>query len=297
MSKNQRIACVVIAGLILTVLVLGALLSGGCSATSSPARTSVVPGESRMASERDERRPTESLLRIRGDALPQGSKGVATTHAAGDSDVHRTMIDAAAQGYDAEFWTRDGGSLRTKDEGFGRGAGATAEGDKLSDTISGAAPNVGLGDGRTASGGSIERDTAGTAFVVPEAPWKNPMLWIGLLAAIGGGYLTFQGMLKPGLILVAAGSACMAVAFFPALTLWLLAAAAAVLVASYLLSAKGSNSLREALRAVVAGVENKAVPAEAQAQVKAAIARESDEPDRAVIDEIKRADGVGKYAD
>jgi len=42
----------------------------GCMATPRPARTEITPGESEIISERDERRPTESTMRIRA-TVPQ----------------------------------------------------------------------------------------------------------------------------------------------------------------------------------------------------------------------------------
>lgn len=49
------------------VLVLGLT---GCMATPRPARTQITPGESEIISERDERRPTESTMRIRATVPP-----------------------------------------------------------------------------------------------------------------------------------------------------------------------------------------------------------------------------------
>lgn len=53
------------------VLAAVATLSG-CGAFPRPARTQVTPGESEIVSERDERRPSETTLRIRAStpALP-----------------------------------------------------------------------------------------------------------------------------------------------------------------------------------------------------------------------------------
>lgn len=66
-------------------------------------------------------------------------------------------------------------------------------------------------------------------------------------------------------------------------------------------SCRSSRSIarrnKEALRAVVAGVDHPTVPAEAKAAVKAAIGTEADDKDRQVIKAIKMTDQVGKYED
>lgn len=42
----------------------------GCAVSPRPARTEVTPGESEIRSEREERRPSESTLRIRATVPP-----------------------------------------------------------------------------------------------------------------------------------------------------------------------------------------------------------------------------------
>lgn len=51
------------------MLALAAALSG-CAMSPRPARTEVTPGESEIISERDERRPSETHLRIRAVMPP-----------------------------------------------------------------------------------------------------------------------------------------------------------------------------------------------------------------------------------
>lgn len=51
------------------LIALAAVLSG-CAMSPRPARTEVTPGESQIISERDERRPSETHLRIRATTPP-----------------------------------------------------------------------------------------------------------------------------------------------------------------------------------------------------------------------------------
>ena len=51
------------------LIALAATLTG-CAMTPRPARTEVTPGESEIRSEREERRPSETHLRIRATTPP-----------------------------------------------------------------------------------------------------------------------------------------------------------------------------------------------------------------------------------
>lgn len=51
------------------LIVLAAALTG-CAVSPRPARTEVTPGESEIRSEREERRPSETHLRIRATTPP-----------------------------------------------------------------------------------------------------------------------------------------------------------------------------------------------------------------------------------
>lgn len=54
---------------IAALIALAAALSG-CAMSPRPARTEVTPGESEILSEREERRPSETHLRIRATTPP-----------------------------------------------------------------------------------------------------------------------------------------------------------------------------------------------------------------------------------
>lgn len=207
---------------------------------------------------------------------------------------------------EVEITNRDGGALRTSNEGRGVGAGAVAEGDKLSDSFNGTPPSVGFGaDGsQIASGGGAARTASASALKLPPNLWGNPLLWVGLACLGAAGFGFYAGLRRLGLIAGVAGLGLVTAAVFPVVLLFAAAAVAAALLVPYVYAEwkkrqaeQSGKSSMEALRAVVAGVEDPSVPAEAQKAVKAAVAKEADAADRAAIDEVKRSDKVGKYAD
>lgn len=208
--------------------------------------------------------------------------------------------------FEVEISNRDGGTVRTVNEGRGVGAGAVAEGDKLSDAFTGSPPMVGLGaDGsQTAQGGGADRNVRATAVRIPPLPWQNPMFWLGLLSLAGCGACIYMKLRRAALVTGLAGVGLLVAAFFPVVLLFVAAGAFAVVAGPYLYAewkkAKAeadADAKNEALRAVVAGVEHRDVPVDAQRAVKAAVAKEADASDKDVIDAVKRADRVGKYAD
>lgn len=227
---------------------------------------------------------------------------------------------------------KDGGTIHTYEEGTGKGASATAEGDKLSDKITGDAPIVNRGaDGSaSAKGGDIERNASATALKVPPLPWQNPLFWIGLAGLGGCGFCVYLGLRRAALICGVAGAGLIAAAFYPVILLFAVAGVFFVVFGSYLYAEikkkkaeQSDNESYEALRAVVGGVENKMLPAAMkqtiyanipqgvtfttdqmdkfitalQRNVKEAIAKEADGRDKKVIDGVKQEDKIGKYAD
>lgn len=227
---------------------------------------------------------------------------------------------------------KDGGTVHTYEEGTGKGASAKAEGDKLSDKITGDAPIVNRGaDGSaSAKGGDIERNTSATALKVPPLPWQNPLFWIGLAALGGCGFCVYAGLRRAALICGIAGAGCLATAFYPAILLYAVAGILLVVFGPYLYAEfkkkkaeKDDEESYEALRAVVAGVEHRTLPAAMkqtiyanvpqgvtfttdqmekfvtalQRNVKETIAKEADGKDKEVIDAVKQEDKIGKYAD
>ncbi len=246
----------------------------------------------------------------------------------------RSTISAMNPGakVQVEIDHQDGGTVHTYEEGTGKGASAKAEGDKLSDKITGEAPVVNRGaDGSAeAKGGSIERNASATAVKIPPLPWQNPLFWVGLAALGGCGFCVYVGLRRAALICGVAGVGLMAAAFYPAIFLFAVAGILLVVFGPYLYAEfkkkkaeQSDNESYEALRAVVGGVEHKSLPAEMkktiyanvpqgitftsdqmekfvtalQRNVKEAIAKEADGKDKEVIDGVKQEDKIGKYAD
>lgn len=222
-------------------------------------------------------------------------------------EMLRDVFNAApGSEIEVEIVTRDGGSIRTSDAGRGTGAGAEAVGDKLNDQFTGSPPSVGrAADGsQSAFGGGADRSATAVAVRVPPSVWRNPLLWLGFLMLAGAGGAVYLRLRRAATILGLAGGAAVASAFFPAFLLLIVAGGLAVVAGPYLWAefqrARASDAAdrnHEALRAVVAGVDDPTVPDAAKAAVKAAIAREADGRDREEIDRVKQADRVGKYAD
>lgn len=207
---------------------------------------------------------------------------------------------------EVEIVNRDGGSVRTREHGRGVGAGAVAEGDKLDQRFDGTPPRVGRGaDGsQMAEGGAAESSQRAAALRLPPLPWQNPLFWIGLAALGVCGFGVYAGLRRLAAIAGVAAAGLLAAAFYPAILLWAVAAVLLVIFGPYIYAEfkkrqaeAEAKRQHEALRAVVAGVERSEVPVEAQKIVKQAIAKEADASDKAAIDEVKRADSIGKYRD
>lgn len=230
---------------------------------------------------------------------------------------------------EVDIVNRDMGSVRTSQEGRGVGAGAVAEGDKLDQQFNGTPPIVGLGaDGSlSGSGGGSDANQKGSALRIPPMPWQNPLFWIGLGLLGVTGFGVYAGLRRLALISGVAGVGLIAAAFYPVILLFAVAAVVVVVFGPYIYTEvkkrraeQDDNESYEALRAVVAGVEHRTLSNEMkntlrvagiaregpemdalvmrlQRNVKEAIAKEADERDKKVIDEVKREDKVGKYAD
>jgi hypothetical protein len=206
---------------------------------------------------------------------------------------------------DIEVTQQDGGSVRTREEGTGKGAGAEAVGDKLSEKFTGSAPEVGKGaDGsQTAKGGTAASQAQAENFKPPANTWANPLLWIGVILLGGAGFCIWQQLTRPAFILGGAGIASIAAAFFPGLLLFAAAGVVLVIAAPYLISELEKTSLGkrnqqhlEATRALVGAIYHPTVPAVARTAVLEAVAKEGDASDKAVIEAVKKADGIDNHA-
>jgi hypothetical protein len=204
-----------------------------------------------------------------------------------------------------QFRTSDGGSVEVTETGSSVGAGARAVGDKLDSNFTGTAPAVGLGGGQSSTGGGATNDSKASALQIPPLPWANPLFWIGVLLLAGAGACAY---LRLGVRIISivgsAGLACLAAAFFPSLLIWAAAAAVLVFAWPYISSSikaqkesVKSESYREALRAVVAGVEDPTLDKSVVTAVKSRISTQVDSRDRDVIRAIKLEDKIGKFAE
>lgn len=256
-----------IAGTLCTLGAIGAVAPSGGSANSQPVARAAVPASAAPLTD-EQKDALRAVLN-----LPPGAT------------------------LDLEIVNEDDGSVRTRERGRGVGAAAIAEGDKLNENFNGSAPEVNLGADRSSRGGSADRQASASAVQVPPLPWQNPLFWVGLLALGGAGASIYFGLRRAAVICGVAGAGLLAAAFFPGLLLIVAAGAAVVLLLPYIRAEWEKNRSHEALRAVVAGVDDKTVPPEAKAAVKAAIRSESTEMDKATIKAVKKADEVGKYED
>lgn len=202
--------------------------------------------------------------------------------------------------FEFDYSQKDGGTVKTVEEGTGKGAGATAEGDKLDGKFDGTPPKVGRGaDGsQTAEGGAAIAANKASAFVPPATMMSNPLMWIGAGCLLGSGWFIYRRRPRPAFTLGGVGAGLILCAMFPGLLWFILAGVIVWFALPYIkaeLEAQKGEQNKEALRAVVAGVEHSDVPYDAAKAVKAAIFKESDAVDRKAIDEVKREDKIGKY--
>ncbi len=193
---------------------------------------------------------------------------------------------------EVEIEAVQGGHSRTIEQGTGVGAGARAEGDKLSDSFTGAAPTVGLGAGRSASGGSAERDTSASALKLPSVAWANPLSRVGLACLLGAGVAIYLGLKRAALICGLSGAGLICAATWPVIMLLAVGAAALVLAGPYVYTEWQNWRHREALRAVVGGVGDPSLPAGTAEAVKQKIALQATAADKATISKIKAADNI-----
>lgn len=184
----------------------------------------------------------------------------------------------------------------------GQGAGLTASGDATNTKVDSSAPTVAL-PGLSASGGT----TSGSAVArIDSKTVQIAALVLGTLLLIGGGIGYWKTTLRPCLIVAGVGVCLIASAFLPG-WFWLLAAglATVLLLAAAYFSLRGEWSalreadnsdleakrFREALRAVVAGVED-IDNAEIRRGVKARVARHADRTDADTIRSVKIDDNL-----
>lgn len=164
------------------------------------------------------------------------------------------------------------------------GAGMRTSGDKLEQGFNASAAKLKLPSGGQAEGGGTQADASAQVSQV------RGVIAAGVLCLLLAGAAVYFGLLGPAAVLAVIGAALLTVAIYPEVLVWA-AIAGVVGLAVYLVwQAKQGKGFKEALRAVVSGVES--ASAEAAAAVKAEISKQADHADKAVIGEIKRQDGV-----
>jgi len=196
------------------------------------------------------------------------------------------------------FTDRDLGSTTTTDSGTGVGAGATAEGQTLDESFTGSAPVLAIGDA-SGTGGGAEREAEATGWSPPASPWRNPMLWMGVLLMLVSGVCVYFGLRRAGTYAGIAGVALVAGAIWPIMFLWLALGAIAVVAVPFVISEyqvrkaeSEASRQRSALRAVVGGVAG-LKGTEAYTAAKESIARAADKADEETIAETKRTNQIG----
>jgi hypothetical protein len=183
-------------------------------------------------------------------------------------------------------YVEHGPSSKTTEHATGTGAGLTTTSDEAASKFVTSAPGSTL-PGIGSTGGSLSstlsvrnlRDAAG-----------NPLLWVGIVSILAAGVAFYFGLRRAAIVCVAIGIGFLAASMIPGWGWFILAAVGLVAVGVYVWAELTGKNTREALRAVVAGVED--LPTEQRRQAKARIASHADDRDALTIRAIKRADGL-----
>lgn len=178
------------------------------------------------------------------------------------------------------------GASLEKGEGTasGKGAGLTTDSQDAVNNFNTSSPNSWL-PGIGSTGGSA--DIAST--LTGKKP-TSPLLWAGILAAVGGAVAFYFGLRRAALVCLGLSGALIAASFITAWA-WIILALAGVSAVAFYVWAERKNLLhREALRAVTAGVES--LDTVARGVAKSAIAVHADDRDKATIKAIKKADDL-----
>jgi hypothetical protein len=170
--------------------------------------------------------------------------------------------------------------VRETIEARSRGASGVATGDKGElklDTTARQAVN-----GYNAVGGGTA-----TGIVSTGGSWRVWLILSGIAGIAFAAYSLYRRNVRAAIVAGGFGLSLVALAFLP---WYVLAVAGAAVAVAWYLSERDARANREAARAVIAGVS--ASPEPVRETVKRHVAEQADDRDRAVIDEIKRADGL-----
>lgn len=181
-----------------------------------------------------------------------------------------------------------GGATTVHESGSATGAGAIARGEKLSDSLTGSAPAIGLGGGVSAAGGAFTRDVRVEPIATAA---RNPLLWAGLLGVVGAGVAFYFGLRRAALVSLACGAGLIVAAMLPAWAWAVIALGAAAAGGVYLWSEFHGKRAGEALRAVAAGVADvKGLAPESYKIVTERIGAHADNADVRTISAVKAKD-------
>lgn len=245
---------------LLVIALLAVVLLSGCGA-----RSSVVGGESYLKT-LSETKPgaTTTTVTERVDLTPEG-KPAATTTTRQVQVVPPTV----------------------KKETEARAVAGKSEivGEDVKQDANISAPKVTGPDGMSADGGANESESAGAGSAK-----GTPLIIAAIVLGLGAGFCFWRGWASAGIACAAVAGAFLTIAIYPAVLLWVLLAVAVGLVGLTIYQARTGKNYKEALRAVVAGVE--LAPADAQSVVKGEIAKQVEGGDRETIRTIKSKDGL-----
>lgn len=180
--------------------------------------------------------------------------------------------------------TTDGGLSIDRREASGQGAGLSTNAPEVAGEFNATAPGSSL-DGATASGGATAWD------IDLGGAQGSALLWIGAALLLIAGVCLYLRLTRAALIVGGVGGALIVAGLYPGVALFVGVGGAGVLLAVYLWAERSGQGYREAVRALVAGVEE--LPNGDRQFVKGKVDAHADERDRATIRKVKRGDGYG----
>lgn len=140
-------------------------------------------------------------------------------------------------------------------------------------------------------GGGADGGLSSANFKMRMPPGTSPLLWVGVACLLGAGACLYLGLRRAATFAGLFGLLFLGASALPGIALFLVCGAAVLLGGAYLYAEHKGRGTREALRGVLAGVE--AIPdAPTRIGVKSFIKGHIEDPDRAVISAIKKADGL-----
>ena len=197
---------------------------------------------------------------------------------------------------EVEFQSRDGGTLKVTQEATGKGAGAMAEGDKLSENFTGSPPEARLDDTGDAKGGDAKAKQSASAIQIPPLPWANPLFWLGVACLGGAGFCIYARLRRGAVVCAIAGVGLLAAAFYPVLLLWTIGGVVAVLLVGHLKAESESGERESLLTKITKGIDSKGVAENVRAQVKESIGGNMTKADALKLEKLLQKHGIGKYA-